>query len=572
MGEAGSIRSSVMAGFGLLALVSLALGYAGLRLHLAGADPAPTLLDLVYYDLQLFVLDPQPLDAPGPLPWPLEVARFTAPAVTIYALAETVRLLLGAEYRRLRAREASGHAVVCGTGPLGQALAQRLREAGRTVVVIGGPAGDPPRVRGVFHVAGDARDPHVLRAAGAHRARAVYACEDDPTVNVAIAAAAHGLGRGTPVPAYAYVSDPGLCSALRARRLNSAGPREHRLDFFNLEELAARVLLLREPVTGDGPVLLLGLRHFGAALLVELARQCRLRAAGRVPVCVVAPGAAEEVAALRRTYPFIADWCDVTVHDAGPDGLRPLLEGMKERPQRVYVCYGDERAALTAALTVAPLWTGAPMIVRVGQRRMFAEAFGTAGLLEDVAGTLRFFAVTEEAGRPELIDEDVIERLARAIHERYVMGCAARGETPERNASMVPYEALTEAKKGQNRDQAAHIGAKLRMIGAVLAPSTDAPAEFAFTDDEIERLAGAEHRRWVEYFEKRGWTYGPERDDAAKRHPDLVDWNDLTEEGRDKDRAAVTALPAVLEDAGFRIVRVPAASRLRPGGGRGAVT
>ncbi|MEV4801677.1 RyR domain-containing protein [Nonomuraea sp. NPDC049421] len=561
MRETGSIRSSVMAGFGFLALVSLVLGFMGLRTHLAAATPAPTLLDLVYYDLQLFVIDPQPLGTPGPLPWPLEVARFTAPAVTIYALAETVRLLLGAEYRRLRAREASGHAVVCGTGPLGQALTQRLRENGRTVVVIGGPAGDPQRARGVFHVAGDARNPQVLRAAGAHRARVVYACEDDATANVAIAAAAHGLGSGSPVSAYAYVPDPGLCSALRARRLGSEGPHERRLDFFNLEELAARVLLLRDPVTHEGPVLLLGLRHFGAALLVELARQCRLRAGARVPVRVLAPGATAQVEAVCRTYPFVADHCAVTAHDAGADGLRPFLEDMKERPQRVYVCYGDEDDALTATLTVAPLWTGAPMIVRVGQRRVFAEAFGTAGLLDDVAGTLRFFAVTEEAGRPDLIDEDVIERLARAIHERYLMGCAERGETPEQNESMVPYEALTEAKKGQNRDQAAHIGIKLRVIGAVPAPSTDAPATFAFEHDEIELLAELEHRRWMSYLLDRGWTHGPTRDDARKQHPDLLDWEYLSEEARGKDRAAVTGLPALLEDAGFRIVRVPPENR-----------
>ncbi|MEV4088885.1 hypothetical protein AB0J43_52345, partial [Nonomuraea fuscirosea] len=130
MKETTSIRSSVMVAFGVLALLSLVLGYAGLRAYLAD-QPQVSFLDLVYYDLQLFVIDSTPLGEGGPLPWPLEIARFTAPAVTVYALIETVRLLLSSEVRRLRAREASRHAIVCGTGALGQALTHRLREEGR---------------------------------------------------------------------------------------------------------------------------------------------------------------------------------------------------------------------------------------------------------------------------------------------------------------------------------------------------------------------------------------------------------------------------------------------------------
>ncbi|MFC5826407.1 NAD-binding protein [Nonomuraea insulae] len=559
MKETASVRSSVMAGFGVLALVSLVLGFAGMRTYLAG-DPRFTLLDLVYYDIQLFVVGSTPLDAGGSLPWPLEIARFTAPAVTIYALVETVRLLVGNEFRRLRARESSRHAIVCGTGPLGQAVTQRLREAGRRVVVIGGGVGDPLRAPGVFHVTGDARNPAVLRAAGAQKAQVVYACEDDATVNVAIAATVHGLSPASPVAAYAHVSDPRLCSALRARRLGLNERREHRLDFFNLEELAVRVLLAGDPVTEARPVLLLGLKHFGDALLVELARRWRLRtppAGTRLPVRVIAPDAEAEVAALCRTYPFVAEACDITPENAGFDEVRALLADTKEPPQRVYVCYNDERLALTATLTMAPLWTGAPVVVRVGQRGTFGDAFGDARLLEDLAGTLRIFAVTEEAGKPDLIDEDVIERLARAIHDRYVFECILRGETPEQNASMVAYESLSEVKKGQNRDQAAHLGGKLGAMRCVLAPSTEAPHTFSFTSDEVDRLARMEHRRWMEYLSGRGWTQGPERDDAKKQHPDLCDWEYLSDKAREKDRTAVTQLPDILQDAGFRIVRLP---------------
>ncbi|MBF8187199.1 RyR domain protein [Nonomuraea sp. K274] len=195
-------------------------------------------------------------------------------------------------------------------------------------------------------------------------------------------------------------------------------------------------------------------------------------------------------------------------------------------------------------------------MVRVDQRKAFGDAFRAARLMEDLAGTLRVFAVIEEAGEPELIDEDLIERLARAIHDRYVLDAARRGDLPGLNGSMTPWAELTEPKKEQNRRQAADIGLKLRAVGCVLAPSTDAPGAFPFSDAEVELLARMEHARWMKHHTGHGWTHGPERNEERKQHPDILDWNALPEESRDKDRATVRNLPDVLADAGFRIVRL----------------
>ena len=99
--------------FSLVVLVSLALGYTGLsRFHSMPDDFGHRPIDLVYYALQLFVLGSDPLQSPGPYPAMLEIARFTAPAATLYAVIEAARLLFAVELSRLRARRASGHAIV----------------------------------------------------------------------------------------------------------------------------------------------------------------------------------------------------------------------------------------------------------------------------------------------------------------------------------------------------------------------------------------------------------------------------------------------------------------------------
>ncbi|WP_433256870.1 RyR domain-containing protein [Streptosporangium sp. CA-135522] len=523
-------------------------------------------LDLLYYDLQLFVLDPTPFDGTHPLPWTLELARFIAPAVTIYALIEAARLMFTTEIRRIRAREARRHAVICGEGPVTRRLVERLRESGRDVVVITSApvtALEDPRV---LHVVGDARDPAVLRAAGVARAEVLYACEKDSSTNTGIALAAHGVRRTAPgsLAAYVLIPDPDLCAALRARRLGVADPPGLRLDFFNLDELAARVLLDRDPVEECLPITIIGLDGFGRALLVGLARRWRLRSPQprpRLPVTVIDADADATLAVLRRRYEFIDSLLDLTtIH---PDRFDSEGDTRADAPQRVYVCYGDEDLALKTALTTLRLWTRVPrsLVIRVERQGMFEQAFQGVSLLEDLAGLLRVFAVADEAGDPRLIAEDLIEQLARAIHESYVYDSLKSGDSPETNNSLVSWSQLPETLRKANRGQAQDIGRKLKAVGGVLASRVNPELEFAFTDQEIERLAIMEHRRWMDERAAEGWTHGPSRDAVGKRHPDMEDWDRLPESSKEKDRNVIRHLPAVLATAGFQIVRLEGTAR-----------
>jgi hypothetical protein len=71
----------------------------------------------------------------------------------------------------------------------------------------------------------------------------------------------------------------------------------------------------------------------------------------------------------------------------------------------------------------------------------------------------------------------------------------------------------------------------------------------------VEKLAQMEHVRWMQERTAAGKVYGPRRE--GNQHPDLVDWQYLSETARDKDRDAIRELPAILGEAGFQIIRVP---------------
>ena len=81
-------------------------------------------------------------------------------------------------------------------------------------------------------------------------------------------------------------------------------------------------------------------------------------------------------------------------------------------------------------------------------------------------------------------------------------------------------------------------------------------AKIKLTDEILkltELLAENAHDIWARQRILDGWTYGPTRDDAAKKHPDLVPYSQLSDSEKKYDRqAAMETLKAVIA-TGYRI-------------------
>ncbi len=70
-----------------------------------------------------------------------------------------------------------------------------------------------------------------------------------------------------------------------------------------------------------------------------------------------------------------------------------------------------------------------------------------------------------------------------------------------------------------------------------------------------ERLAEHTHDVWARTRLEQGWTFGPARDDAGKRHPCLVPYADLPESEKVHDRnTALETLRAVVA-LGYTVAR-----------------
>jgi hypothetical protein len=158
------------------------------------------------------------------------------------------------------------------------------------------------------------------------------------------------------------------------------------------------------------------------------------------------------------------------------------------------------------------------------------------------------------APKAEAFEPGVLEKMARAFHARYV-----EGNTTALPDQMKPWEELPETFQRANLNEAACVVQILAGIGLLVRkvenPIHSATVPFAFTAEEVERMAKMEHGRWSVERLRDGWRHAKERDDAKKLHSCLVPWTELPEQFREYDREAVLSFPAILARAGMEIYR-----------------
>ena len=70
-----------------------------------------------------------------------------------------------------------------------------------------------------------------------------------------------------------------------------------------------------------------------------------------------------------------------------------------------------------------------------------------------------------------------------------------------------------------------------------------------------EQMARNVHEVWARSRMAQGWPWGPERDDAARRHPCLVPYDELPESEKEYDRATSQETLRLILKLGFGISR-----------------
>ena len=534
---------------------------------------SPAFSDVAYASMQLFFGTTM---AQTHLPTTLNIARFLAFIVTGWAGVTALGALFADRLRQMRIPWMRGHVVVCGLGYAGSVFVRHLWESGARAVVIEADANNPHidlcRGWGVPVIVGDAQLKRTLHAARVERAARLLAVTPRDAVNTEIVAVAGELADGRArgqLRCLARISDPELCVLLRIQEAARRADAESALDFFNTDEISARLMLDDFPIDTDCDqphIVVAHLDALGAWLIVHAARdwyEKRRDDTVALLVTVLDDQHEQRVRSLVGQYPALEKVCEfISLSTSARDIHRlPVYHADAGAPPltRAYVtAYRDEDALETALKLRHELEPTIPLVVALsradGVSRVISDVRSTHGLLANIYA----FPALDRTCTVDLIRAGSFETIAHALHERWRAEQLAAGKP----ASL--WAELDESRKDSSRAQARDIAVKLRSIRCEIAPLRDWDAsDFTFTSEEIETLGIAEHERWWKERLADGWTLG-DKDVERKRSPYLVPFEELPDDVAESDRMFVREYPAILASVGLQIVRAPRSSPANP--------
>lgn len=549
----------------LLWILTIACGWYGY----ATLSPTAPPLSHLYAALQLFGLNGSFADET--LPLGIEIARFAAPALTVYTVILAFAGSVLQATRNLRARHLwRGHVIVCGLGAKGLAIASSLLASGKRVVVID-PAPTDAHAQAIdghpraVLLRASALDRPALARAGLLRSRhAVVVCGSD-ACNTEVWSALETEADTTELTVHVHMQDLALARRLELGVDALRSERSPRLRLVNTHQIAVRQLFLRWPLDQiactHGPatphLVLVGFGQMGRHILLEALRLYGSEAATPLRISIIDRQAGLAWREFANQHWGIERLCQFTLLEA--DGLASEALLVRLAPVTAwYVCLDDDSLALREALylrqhCLRTREANAPVFVRLRDSPGFERLLGPTGNTpRPTGGLLAFGALIDSLNCDVLLDES-LDQLARSFHDFYLQ---LFGQTSVPGPAQQPWDRLGETYRRASRHTADHLGVKLRGIDICLLPSRLQPAaEVSFSAAETLGLAEREHLRWSIERRLEGWQQAAIRVDAARLHPRLQPWSALPDTVRQQNADQMKALPKIARGAGLTLRR-----------------
>lgn len=515
---------------------------------------------------------------PSPTPDGLWVGRLAALGAIFFGLAGVVIALFRSQVDRLRASLAHSVTVIIGiddeTRSMVSAIAGTLDRSNTLVVLTSGP--DEPgvqeaRIQGGRVVTVDFNAPGALKPLSLWRnLQRLYLMSADPTTNQlwldSITRVLSEVGHKRRLPLTVRIDDPWQAEAWRAQQLGGSDAR-WAADAVGKYEVTARWLL--ENILAAGTVehvFVCGTSELTLALCADLSRR-KLEhdyysAPGEtaLPALRLVGADAEEYLEdhefHRRQVGFVSTGPTIDTEPQQPTvSLLMRLIGQSDGPTNAVIFVDDKAHGPSTARS-----TGTRLAARFPSMPIYIWD-NDAQMADDplpIVGRLRTYRLALDI--PEGQAQDVWERAAKLIHERYV---ATIGPEPNPPPARLPWADLDEFYRESNRRLVRNALWMVEQIAehtwntwgnppeplslrdmAGLTPMQQL-ARMGFDRDAALEMAKAEHEDWCRYYRRNHWKYGEVRDDQNRIHNKLVGWS-VVEGDEDMLNSAVTSLASTL--------------------------
>lgn len=600
---------------GLLALLTFLLGCIGYTQQMTFAEHGGphTWWDVTYASLKLFIFE-APDETAG---WPvyLQVARALAPLVVIYTAAAAVwnhiHQRVALYWLLFKKRR---FVVVCGIGETGFRIAKDycLNSEKQVVVVdldpLNAAVAELQRL-GAIAVHGNAMDPLVMSDSRAVYAKELFLCTSDDKANIAIAKNVerlthslslrevermehiakryeHSIDEEPPQLAlrcFLCVDTPDIYEVFSAHSFFESNSSRFSVRLVNRRETMARNIfrvcapdMYYQPATQqDNPmhILFIGFGALVREMILQTALTAHYTDFRRPLVSVLCSrGEEENVGRFQHRFPQLHQIVDLEMIYEDPMTVEADHWQQMQSRAPFRVCYVGMKRDVEGILCARRLnrlrrhGDMAPLnfIVCLNQQNFLAEIIDDDFMpittdkrqLPDYE-PIEYFEMLDETISIEIVVNEGPDLMARTLHNAYLKTQLTRGENTADNASLISWADLPAHKKKANQNAAAHIDVKLRQSNCVALGSAAASPEVVFPPDaeSLERLAQLEHRRWMADKILAGYSYGQSRDEDRMLHPDLIEWEQLPENDREKDRDNIREIPRLLGQIQQKVCR-----------------
>jgi len=527
--------------------------------------------------MQMFIV--QLGDMPGPKSLEFEFARWVSPSLAAYAFLLASISIFYEQINAFRIRFAKNHVIICGLGEKSLMLSKKFIEQKKNyklIIVEVNPENehiDTMKSLGVCVVIGNANDENTLRQIGAEKADHLFVLCGNDGVNAEISVLANDIKKdGDDLKCYIHISDNKLCNFFQINGLSKSSSKSIKVDYFNFFHIGAYSMMRKFPFNyssdGKNGALIVGLGKIGENILIDLVYRWKTRenpfADEKFKIVVVDVECGDKLEMIKAKNPLIEKICEiipvqVNIRSAQFYKAAFIYSGDKTCfINKAYVCLNSDSDSLLAALTLDCHLEkyGVEIAVCMSSNNGLATMFKKSKICGKNYERIKIMGLLDEVCVPDIVIGGNYERLARSIHEEYCKKEKAKGHTVETNPMVIEWDGLPEEYKDSNRRQARSSFDKLEKAGYNVTIMTDLVADkFEFHKDDIEIMAKYEHQIWMEEKLKKGWRYGPVRDNDKKIHPSLKAYDKLDEEEKQKDRDTVTDLPKHLAMIGLQIYK-----------------
>ena len=415
-----------------------------------------------------------------------------------------------------------------------------------------------------------------IQWAGTSRAKTLVVMREDNSENIALCQAGLNKSLGNPeLNCKLFLVPLTFKQSFKIEEYFENEMLTH-IRLFNASEMCARGLIQSYPPdTGLSEsdkavhILLVGFGSLGQAFTKQLARVGHYRSGKKPKVTIIDNNINKLWDMLLQKHPMLGDWLEVSTHESQIEHVsaEQVESWSKEIPSvsMAYVCTSNKIANLRIARLLLKVQSTLDLEIKanvVAVERSEDGMLADSSLGDEHKGKFHLFAFPESILANDRNGSDLSlmmkmsDDLAKSFHEAYCRNddfLVAQNNGHQKSSFNLPWAELPEGVRNANRDVCDHFQVKLRAIQRKLMPSEDC-LEVPLEPSELEIAAKMEHDRWWAERSMAGWQLGP-RDNQAKKHPNMVPYEELPEQIKQLDRDAVLQVIALMKESNWVLTR-----------------